>query len=113
MYDAVKDCIGYRRVTYHVVPVGGRVLRCDDNGFPLMPVLDDFKQYGTLLGIKRHDEQVVKDEQPASLNLLECENSNFVALLRFFVQKRLVVSKKRHNFALAKPKIQHSSRRGG
>ncbi len=36
-----------------------------------MPVLDDFKQYGTLLGIKRHDEQVVKDEQPASLNLLE------------------------------------------
>ena len=36
-----------------------------------MPVLDDFKQYGTLLSIKRHDEQVVKDEQLASLNLLE------------------------------------------
>ncbi len=118
VYDAVKDCIGYRRVTHHVAPVRGRVLRCDDNGFPLMPVLDDFKQYGTLLGIKRHDEQVVKDEQPASLNLLESENSEaktaiFVALLRFFVQKRLVVSKKRYNFALAKPKIQHSSRRGG
>ncbi len=77
VYDAVKDCIGYRRVTYHVVPVGRRVLRCYDNGFPFMPVLDDFKQYGTLLGIKRHDEQVVKDEQPASLNLLESENSNF------------------------------------
>ena len=27
-----------------------------------MPVLDDFKQYGPFLGIKRYDEQVVKDE---------------------------------------------------
>jgi len=71
MYDAVKDCIGYCRVTYHVVPVGGGVLRCDDDGFPFMPVLDDVKQYGTLFGVKRHDEQVVKDEQLASLNLLE------------------------------------------
>ena len=62
MYDTVKDCIGYCRVTNHVVPVGGRVLRCDDDGFPFMPVLDDFKQYGPFLGIKRHDEQVVKDE---------------------------------------------------
>ena len=50
------------RVTYHVVPVGGRVLRCDDDGFSFMPVLDDVKQYGTLLGVERHDEQVVKDE---------------------------------------------------
>ena len=62
MYDAVKDCIGYCRFTYHVIPVGGRVLRCDDDGFPFMPVLDDFKQYGTLLGVKRDNEQVVKDE---------------------------------------------------
>ena len=31
----------------------------------------DVKQYGTLLGVERHDEQVVKDEQLASLNLLE------------------------------------------
>ena len=62
MYDAVKDCIGYCWVTYHVIPVGGRVLRCDDDGFPFMPVLDDFKQYGTLLGVKRYNEQVVKDE---------------------------------------------------
>ena len=63
MYDAVKDCIGNCRVTYHhVIPVGGWVLRCDDDGFPFMPVLDDFKQYGTLLCVKRYDEQVVKDE---------------------------------------------------
>ena len=62
MYDVVKDCIGNCRVTYHVIPVGGWVLRCDDDGFPFMPVLDDFKQYGTLLCVKRYDEQVVKDE---------------------------------------------------
>ena len=53
MYDAVKDCIGNCRVTYHVI---------HDDGFPFMPVLDDFKQYGTLLCVKRYDEQVVKDE---------------------------------------------------
>ena len=62
MYDTVKDCIGYCRVTNHVVPVGGWILRCDDDGFPFMPVLDIFKQYGPFLGIKRYYEQVVKDE---------------------------------------------------
>lgn len=62
MYDAVKDCIGYCRVTYHVIPVGGWVLRCDDDGFSFMPVFNNLKQYGTFLGIKRYDEQIVKDE---------------------------------------------------
>ena len=62
MYDAVKDCIGYCWITYHVIPVGGWVLRCDDDGFPFMPVLNNFKQYGTFPGIKRYDEQVVKYE---------------------------------------------------
>ena len=36
-----------------------------------MPVLDNFEQYGTFLGVKRYKEQVVKDKQLAPLNLLE------------------------------------------
>ena len=36
-----------------------------------MPVLNNFEQDGTFLGIKRYKEQVIKDEQLTTLNLLE------------------------------------------
>ena len=71
MDDTVKNGIGYCRVSHHVIPVGRRVLRGYDDGFPFMPVLDNFEQYGTFLGVKRYKEQVVKDKQLAPLNLLE------------------------------------------
>lgn len=59
---AVKDCVGDRRVTDHIIPVGGGILRGYDDGFPLMPVLYYFEQYGPFLGIKRYKAEVVKDE---------------------------------------------------
>ena len=71
MDDTVKNGIGYCRVSHHVIPVGRRVLRGYDDGFPFMPVLDNFEQYGTFLGVKRYKEQVVKDKQLSPLNLLE------------------------------------------
>ena len=57
MYDAVKDCIGNCRVTYHVIPVGGWVLRCDDDGFPFMPVLDGILEIlkRTILSMAKKD----------------------------------------------------------
>ena len=57
--DTVKDSIGYCRITNHVIPVGCGVLRGYDDGFPFMPVFNNFKQYGTFFGIKRHEEQVL------------------------------------------------------
>ena len=36
-----------------------------------MPVFDNFEQYGPFPGVKRHKEQVIKDKQPAPLDLLE------------------------------------------
>ena len=69
--DTVKDSIGYCRITNHVIPVGCGVLRGYDDGFPFMPVFNNFKQYGTFFGIKRHEEQVIEDEQLTAFNLLE------------------------------------------
>ena len=69
--DTVKDGIGYCRVTNHVIPVGRRELRGDDDGFPFMPVFNDFKRYGAFPGIKRYEEQVIEDEQLIAFNLLE------------------------------------------
>lgn len=46
MEDAVKDGVGYCRVTNHVIPVGRWVLRGYDSGFPFMPVLNNFEQDG-------------------------------------------------------------------
>ena len=71
MNDSVKDGVGYCRVTNHVIPVGRWVLRGYDSGFPFMPVLYNFEQDWTFLGIKRYKEQVIKDEQLTTLNLLE------------------------------------------
>ena len=36
-----------------------------------MPVFNNFKQYGTFFGIKRHEEQVIEDKQLTAFNLLE------------------------------------------
>lgn len=69
MNDSVKDGVGYCRITNHVIPVGRWVLRGYDSGFPFMPVLNNFEQDGTFLGIKRY--KVIKDEQLTTLNLLE------------------------------------------
>lgn len=71
MNDTVKNGIGYCRVPHHVIPVGCRVLRSYDNGFPFMPVFDNFEQYRTFLGVKRYKEQVIENKQLAPFNLLE------------------------------------------
>src|SRR3712207_9513589 len=36
-----------------------------------MPVLNNFEQYGTFLGVKRYKEQVIKDKQLTPLYFLE------------------------------------------
>src|SRR3712207_8421566 len=71
MNDTVKNGICYCRVSHHVIPVGRRVLRGYDDGFPFMPVLNNFEQYGTFLGVKRYKEQVIKDKQLTPLYFLE------------------------------------------
>ena len=83
MNDSVKDGVGYCRVTNHVIPVGRWVLRGYDSGFPFMPVLYNFEQDWTFLGIKRYKEQVIKDEQLTTLNLLELSSSVPLTLATF------------------------------
>ena len=56
MNDSVKDGVGYCRITNHVIPVGRWVLRGYDNGFPFMPVLDNFEQDGTFPGWCRQED---------------------------------------------------------
>ena len=62
MNNSVKDGVGYCRITNHVIPVGRWVQRGYNSGFPFMPVLNNFEQDRTFLGIKRYNEQVIKDE---------------------------------------------------
>jgi len=62
MNNSVKDGVGYCRIANHVIPVGRWVLRGYDSGFPSVPILNNFEQDRTLLGIKRYNEQVIKDE---------------------------------------------------
>lgn len=61
MHDTVQDCISHGRFTDCLVPVSHGQLRCDDDGFPPVPVFDDFRQVGTFFGIKRDKENVVED----------------------------------------------------
>ena len=71
MDDTVKNGIGYCRVSHHVIPVGRRVLRGYDDGFPFMPVLDISSSMGRSLASRGTRNRVVKDKQLVPLNLLE------------------------------------------
>ena len=62
MNNSVKDDVGYCRITNHVILVGRWVLRGYNSGFPFVPVLNNLEQDRTFLGIKRYNEQVIKDE---------------------------------------------------
>ena len=62
MNNSVKDGVGYCRIANYVIPVGRWVLRGYDSGFPFMPVLNNFEQDRMFLGVKRYNEQVIKDE---------------------------------------------------
>ena len=62
MNNSVKGGVGYCRIANHVIPVGRWVLRGYNSGFPFVPVLNNLEQDRTFLGIKRYNEQVIKDE---------------------------------------------------
>lgn len=63
VHDSVKDGVCGARVSDGVIPVCHGKLRCDDDGFSFVPVFHDLDEQRAFLGVERHQEQVVEDEQ--------------------------------------------------
>ena len=68
MHDSIQNRVSYCRITNCVVPTAHRKLRRDNRRFASVPVLNDVDQQGTILGVQRHQKQVVQDQQLTLLN---------------------------------------------
>lgn len=69
--NAIEYGVSHRWVADCLIPVLNRQLRCDDDGFAPVSVLDDFHQVCAFLGVERHQEEVVEYQQLHFLEFLE------------------------------------------